>query len=241
MPRAFAALPFDIRSTSSRVGREVLSFLQNTEVLKDLVAAFLVLVLQTQEEVIRTRPGVRMSIIEWLWASQQNNQVFKESTRPLFAVRRMITRVASGIHPLNPVTLKAKRLTCLGAQPNVRGCLVSNRSTETVVYNSPEHWRQGDRQWLQESKCVRDNRFGTTSDTLSVTQPGCVTYMCTLPQEQDCKMQDHTRTRFHVTTFYSSDLLLTSTFDFNELQGIKLKAEALRGNHGQQDDPHTLG
>jgi hypothetical protein len=120
-----------------------------------------------------------------------------EYTRPLFVVRRMIQSLASGIHPLNAVTLTTKRLTCRGAQPNVRGCQVSDRSTETVDYISPEHWRQEDRQWLQESKCVRDNRSGTTSDTMGVSQPSD-TYMCSRPQEQDCKMQDHTRTRFHV-------------------------------------------
>lgn len=143
--------------------------MQNTEVLKDLVAAFLVLVLHTHEIVTRIRPGV------WLWASQQNHQVCKESTRPLFAVRRMIPSLASGTYPPHAVKSTTIHLTCSSAQPNVRVCQVSDRSTETVDYISPESWRQEDRQWLQESKCVRENRSETTSDTLGVPQPGCVT------------------------------------------------------------------
>ena len=39
VPRAFAALPLEMRSTSSRVGREELSFLQETDTLISLVGA----------------------------------------------------------------------------------------------------------------------------------------------------------------------------------------------------------
>ncbi len=183
--------------------------MQNTEVLKDLVAAFLVLILQTHEVVISTRPGVRMSITELVWASHKDNGMQGEYSWPLFAFRRVIPSLASKIHPRNAVTLTSKHLTCLGVQPNVRGCQVSDRSAETLDYIFPERWRQEDRHLLQESKRVRDNRSETTSHTLGVPQPRCVKYMCTLPQEQDCKMQDHTRTRFHVMKFYSSGLFLT--------------------------------
>lgn len=81
--------------------------------------------------------------------------------------------------PTNAVTLTTKHLTCLGARPNVRDCQVSDRSTQTSDYVSAEHGRQEDRQWLQESKCVRDNRSGTTSDTLGVPQED-VSRICAL-------------------------------------------------------------